>query len=224
VTDPGVGEMIKKTTPAAPVRGQHENTPNHRVESTTTVALGDFDALVSRGLRELLTDDKLLRVVVFDLGGYRIEYLLAHHRPAVLILDETKVADIAAIERIKSIHPDIAIVMLARDGAHISRARSLLAGVRHLSRDSCASEILSAVRSAADGGGLQHTAELTARESEVMQHLVLGKSYREVADALQIGIETVRTHSMRIRRKLGLQKKRDLIGLLQARKISEADE
>ena len=43
---------------------------------------------------------------------------------------------------------------------------------------------------------------LTDKELEVLQQLVMGNSYKQIADALSIGIETVRTHIKHIYTKL----------------------
>ena len=47
--------------------------------------------------------------------------------------------------------------------------------------------------------------ELTAREWEVIEHLTVGRCYKEIGEQLGIGIETVRTHLKRIYRKLGVK-------------------
>jgi DNA-binding NarL/FixJ family response regulator len=49
---------------------------------------------------------------------------------------------------------------------------------------------------------ISDTEPLTEKELEVLQQLVDGKSYKQVADALKISIETVRTHIKRIYTKL----------------------
>jgi DNA-binding NarL/FixJ family response regulator len=51
---------------------------------------------------------------------------------------------------------------------------------------------------------------LTAREAEVLQLLQEGLSNAQIAHALSIGIETVRTHARNIYRKLGISTRRDL--------------
>ena len=48
----------------------------------------------------------------------------------------------------------------------------------------------------------QNTEPLTDKEREVLQQLVSGKSYKQIAEALSIGIETVRTHIKHIYSKL----------------------
>lgn len=45
-------------------------------------------------------------------------------------------------------------------------------------------------------------APLTGKEQDVLQELVAGKSYKQIADSLRISIETVRTHIKHIYRKL----------------------
>jgi DNA-binding CsgD family transcriptional regulator len=54
---------------------------------------------------------------------------------------------------------------------------------------------------------------LTAREKEILHHLARDRRYAEIAVALCIDIETVRTHAKRIRRKLGVSTSRELAGL-----------
>jgi DNA-binding NarL/FixJ family response regulator len=46
---------------------------------------------------------------------------------------------------------------------------------------------------------------LTPREAEVLELLQSGRSNAEIADALHVGIETVRTHARRVYRKLGVR-------------------
>ncbi len=45
-------------------------------------------------------------------------------------------------------------------------------------------------------------AKLTEREAEVLEHLAKGMRYKEIADALFINLETVRTHLRKIYEKL----------------------
>ena len=54
---------------------------------------------------------------------------------------------------------------------------------------------------------------LTPREAEVMDLLRTGRSNAEIAQALHVSIETVRTHARRIYRKLGVRTRRELRAL-----------
>jgi DNA-binding NarL/FixJ family response regulator len=51
---------------------------------------------------------------------------------------------------------------------------------------------------------------LTPREADVLDQLQTGRSNSEIAAALNVSIETVRTHAKRIYRKLGVKTRRDL--------------
>jgi DNA-binding CsgD family transcriptional regulator/transcriptional regulator with XRE-family HTH domain len=54
---------------------------------------------------------------------------------------------------------------------------------------------------------------LTPRETEVLECLSKGETYAEIALSLHITYETARTHTRRIRRKLGVDDRRSLIGV-----------
>ena len=54
---------------------------------------------------------------------------------------------------------------------------------------------------------------LTPREADVLELLQLGRSNAEIALALSVGIETVRTHARSIYRKLGVRTRRELANL-----------
>ena len=51
---------------------------------------------------------------------------------------------------------------------------------------------------------------LTKREGEVLPLLQQGRSNAQIALALQVGVETVRTHARNIYRKLGVASRREL--------------
>ncbi len=54
---------------------------------------------------------------------------------------------------------------------------------------------------------------LTSRETEILAHLSRSRRYAEIAVVLCRDLETVRTHARRIRRKLGVRRSRDLVGI-----------
>ncbi len=62
------------------------------------------------------------------------------------------------------------------------------------------------------GNGLASTADdLTPRERDVLRHLVQGRSNREIAAALDIGDETVKTHVARVLSKLQVENRAQAI-------------
>ena len=178
-----------------------------------SVVLGQFDALVGRGLLQILHDDKSLRVVDSDLDGAALERIVAQRAPRVAILDEASVAGPSILKRVRAIQPTIGIVVLAHRPTRPYRARVHAAGATCLSKDACIADILATVRLVAEDRHPAEVAALTMREAEVLEYLRAGQSRTEIAHALQIGVETVRTHTARIRHKLGVRHKRELIGL-----------
>ena len=72
-------------------------------------------------------------------------------------------------------------------------------------------------RSAASGGngdlGVKGSDLLTPREADVLELLQDGATNAQIAQALSIGLETVRTHARNIYRKLGISSRRDLARL-----------
>lgn len=55
--------------------------------------------------------------------------------------------------------------------------------------------------------------DLTARELEVLTHVVAGAANQEIADHLYISVETVRSHVKRILRKFGVANRAELIAV-----------
>lgn len=69
-------------------------------------------------------------------------------------------------------------------------------------------------RSAASPGGegrATTTDPLTDRQQDIVEGLVAGKSYKQIAEALDISLETVRDHIKKIYRKLQVRSKADVI-------------
>ena len=60
------------------------------------------------------------------------------------------------------------------------------------------------------GGSIARGHLLTRREAEVLPLLQQGRSNAQIALAMQVGVETVRTHARNIYRKLGVSSRREL--------------
>jgi DNA-binding NarL/FixJ family response regulator len=192
-----------------------------------TVALGRFDALVGRGLTQILSEDRDLRIIDADLDDVALEHTAARQSPHVAILDEASTVRSSVLERLRTAQPTIGIAVLAHHPTVAYAMRLMTRGASCLAKDVSAADILAAVRIVAEGrhvfadidGHLVQRSRpvtavsLTPREAEVMEYLARGQSHREIAHALQLGVETVRTHSAHIRAKLGVRSKRELIGL-----------
>lgn len=193
-----------------------------------TVVLGRFGALVGRGLAQVLREDKRFRIIGIDLDVAALEHAVGRQAPRVVVLDEPLVATAkpSLPERLRSANPEIGVVVLAHRPPLAYGMRMLAAGASCISKDAQPADILAAVRIAADGVRVYASddghvverrypdkdASLTPREEEVLEYLSKGRSHGEIAHALGLSVETIRTHSAHIRNKLGVRRNRDLIG------------
>ena len=207
--------------------GSAGDEPANGAAGRITVVLGCFDALLALGLRQILAEDRALRVVGADLDRAALEDVIASRAPQVAILDEASAREPSVLERIRDAQPAIGIIVLAHLPTVADGMRLLAMGASCLSKDISGADMLAAVYIAANGrrvfadvdghlverGHYATAASLTPREVEVLEYLSRGRSHAEIANALQLSVETVRTHSAHIRRKLGVRTKRDLIGV-----------
>jgi DNA-binding NarL/FixJ family response regulator len=189
-----------------------------------TAVVGRFEPLVHRGLTQGLREDDQVRVLASDLKVAALERVVAEQAPRVAILNET--VDHSLLVRLKSSQPTTGVLILADDPPRLYRTLMLAVGARWLARSASTADVLAAVHLAAEGEtallaadgqrvqprSLSKEHSLTPRERKVLEQLSKGRSYGEIALALHIGPETVRTHTVRICRKLKVRSKRDLIG------------
>jgi DNA-binding NarL/FixJ family response regulator len=191
------------------------------------VVLGCFAELLGLGLKKLLGEDRNLRVLGVDIDRTVLQHAVESLAPQVVILDEVIVRELSILGGLKAVRPTMGIVVLAHHPT-ASYATGLMAdGASCVAKDISGAGVLAAVRIAADGRRVfadvdghmversrpATSASLTPREIEVLEYLSRGQSHAEIAQALQVGVETVRTHSAHIRSKLGVRSKRELIGL-----------
>lgn len=197
---------------------------------TVSVAVARFEDLVARGLRAFIDDDENLDVVAFDIAPADLHGALEIHRPRVAIVNFSDLRSPADVHRLHAAHPGTEIVVLANRPSTVEANQMLAFGATAcLSMDTQARDVLNAIHLASRGMQLlpratageseQRTPEqmgpdlLTRREADVLEHLQQGRSNAEIALALHIGVETVRTHRRNIYRKLGVRTRRELATL-----------
>lgn len=194
-------------------------------QTPITVVLARFDDLFARGLRELIESDLSLAIVAADVEQRRIPVVLGAHRPMVAILDLGALAKLGEVRELSGQHPTTRLVLLAKDPSMVECAQLLAFGASAcLGRDTQSRDVLNAIHLASrglqviprprpnQGGAFTGGDLLTRREAEVLPLLQQGRSNAQIALALQVGVETVRTHARNIYRKLGVASRRDLLG------------
>lgn len=190
-----------------------------------TVALSGFEDLVRLGLTALVAEDEHLELVADDVPARLLDPYLADHAPDVCIVNLGALSSSADVGRLHVEHPEVRFVVLANRPSR-AEANQLLAlgamaclGKRVQARDirnavHLASRGLQVIpRVAAQRSEAAEPELLTARETEILALLREGRSNAEIANALHVGVETVRTHRRNIYRKLGVRTRRELAAL-----------
>jgi DNA-binding NarL/FixJ family response regulator len=189
-----------------------------------TLAIAHFEDLLARGLRVVIDSDPSLQIVADDVQQDRVEVILRAHRPTVAILDVDALTNLAEVRQLSRQHPDTRLVLLTRLPTTAECAQLLAFGASAcLGRDTQARDVLSAIHLASRGlqliprgtrepgaGPPQGSHLLTQREAELLPMLQQGSSNAQIAFALGVGVETVRTHARNIYRKLGVSSRREL--------------
>jgi len=190
-----------------------------------TVVLGEFEDIVARGLRVLLEEDDNLEILRADIDLDSLPVILAEHSPKVAILNFGTLRSPIEVNHLHQAHPETRLLILASRPTPAECNQMLAFGATAcLSKETEARDILTAVHLASRGlhvlpkNGAGPSSPmgpelLTPREADVLDHLRQGRSNAEIALALHVSIETVRTHRRNIYRKLGVRTRRELAGL-----------
>ena len=196
-------------------------------ESSITVLLADDHGLVRRGFRRMLEDDPAIAVVGEAGDGPQAIELALKLRPAVVVMDFAlpAVNGAMAARQILRSAPDTAVLMLSMHSEMSYVRASFDAGARgYLLKNAMDLELVQAVKQVAAGRrvldhrlgtmeGLDRRPEpqLTAREVEVLQLIVQGKSNREVAAVLGLSTNTVNVHRANLMQTLGIHNTAELV-------------
>lgn len=201
------------------------------------VLLADDHAIVRRGLRSLIEAEPGAQVVGEAGDGFEAVRLAEDTKPDVIVLDiampKLNGIDVAGRVRALDDPPKVIILSMHADESYILRA--LAAGAQaYLLKDSTDEDLWPAIRAVMSGmpfvsaavsavlvedyvrhlqsRGLTDTFHLlTAREREVLQLLAEGRSNKEVAALLDVGVSTVETHRANLMQKLNLHNTAEIV-------------
>jgi FixJ family two-component response regulator len=122
------------------------------------------------------------------------------------------------LKQVKERAPNLAcIVITAHGDVHTARQAFLSGAVDFIEKPYDPQELMNALQAAKLRVSRQpkqnspQSSDLTPREAEVRNHLLLGKSNKEIASLLQISPRTVEVHKSRVLEKLGQSSVIDLI-------------
>ncbi len=192
-----------------------------------TVLLVDDHALVRRGFRRMLEDDPEISVVGEANEGNEAVRLALELRPKVIVMDcaMPELSGIEATRKILEKFPQAGILMLSMHAEETLVSQALQAGARgYVLKNAIELDLVRAVKSIAAGMTVldpqvsrpdalkgERGGGLTPRELEILQHIVAGKSNKEIATDLNLSANTVAVHRANIMDTLGIHKTAELV-------------
>jgi DNA-binding NarL/FixJ family response regulator len=192
-----------------------------------SVLLVDDHALVRRGFRRMLDDDEALQVVGEASNGAEAVQLAARLNPQVIVMDcqLPEMNGLEATRKILAAQPETAILMLSMHSEDTLVRQALEAGARgYVLKNAMDLDLARAIKEVAAGKSVldpqvrqaevlkgERGSGLTARELEILQHIVDGKSNKEIASDLNLSVNTVSVHRANIMDRLGIHKTAELV-------------
>lgn len=187
------------------------------------VLLADDHAVMLDGLGALLRGEPDIELAGTAGNGLAAVRQALALKPDVVIMDIAmpELNGIEALQRLRRLSPDIRVIMLSMHSSSEHLHRALNAGANgYLLKESAGEDIIAAVRAVHRGrrylspalrhlerrgdSGASPLESLSAREREVLQLVVEGRSSAEIAAAIHLSPKSVETYRSRLMRKLGV--------------------
>lgn len=194
-------------------------------ERELKVAIFEDQQILRDSLQLLISGTAGYTVVCHQANGKNAAKLCQQYAPDVVLMDidMPQVNGLEALEDIRSACPDCKVIMLTIYDDQDQLLQALSLGAHgYLLKSTPPSQLLDAIQQVVDGGaplspGIARkilnffskypTPEpervtLTQREKDVLFKLAEGYSYKMIAAALEVSIDTIRSHIRKIYRKL----------------------
>ena len=208
------------------------------------VFIVDDHALVREGTVQLLQHAPDLEVVGQAGSGEEAVSALETLRPDVALVD-VNLPGISGLELARltsTTHPDMRVLIVSAYDDYAFVAEAIEIGVGgYLLKTASAKELVDAVRAVADGvfvldrdvssrltrrsrNGTTTSKLLTPRETDVLDLLAQGRSNKQIANELGLGLRTVEGHVSSVLSKLGVQSRTEAVAFaLGSRLITHQD-
>ena len=216
---------------------------------SVTIIVVDDHPIVRQGLRHLLEAEPEFRVVGEAEDGIAAIQLLEQLKPDILVLDMMmpSLNGLEVLRRLKNISPNTRTIILSMQSADAYVFESLKNGAAgYILKETGPSELVNAVRQVvlgnqylspklskriqtSSGQGILDVPSdaydtLTAREREILQMTVEGRTSHEIGEKLTISPRTIEVHRSNFMNKLGIHNQAELIRFAIKRGILQMDE
>lgn len=192
-----------------------------------TVLLVDDHALVRRGFRRLLEDDRDIAVVGEAENGVRAVQMVRELSPRVVLMDCSMPGGdgVLATRVIAQSYPRTFVLMLSMHSEHTWVQRAIEAGARgYILKKAIDLDLVPAIKRVLAGELVfdrqispppevkeENAWDLTPRELQILRLIVNGKAAKDIAELLGISVNTVSAHRTRIGRTLKCRNNAELV-------------
>lgn len=214
------------SSPDAPV-----DDPNRSATQTVKVFIVDDHALVREGTIQLLEHAPDLEVAGQAGSGEEALVVLESLQPDVALVDVNLpgMSGLELARRTLTSHPNMRVLIVSAYDEYAFVAEAIEIGVGgYLLKTASAKELVDAVRAVADGVfvldrevslRLTHRSRreattsnlLTPRETDVLDLLAQGRSNKQIANEMGLGLRTVEGHVSNVLGKLGVQSRTEAV-------------
>ncbi|GGT03068.1 response regulator transcription factor [Streptomyces chromofuscus] len=207
--------------------------------SRLSVVIADDHPVVRAGMQVLLAQNKVFEIVAESSTVPETVQTVRLHGPDVLVLDLTMAgqSSLPSIPDLLAASPRTRILILTmQEDPAFARAALRIGAAGYLLKEAAAEELVGAVLQVARGAtylqpamgarlavaeaggpGTVGDASLTTRELRVLALLASGHTNQEIARSLFVSVRTVESHRARIRDKLGIETRAELIAAARER-------
>jgi len=154
-----------------------------------------------RKARELSPDVVLMDISMPGMDGLAVTEVLRKEAPRVKVLVLSVHSNKSSIFRVIQAGAHGYVSKEAPPEELLRAIETVYGGEPHFSEDIARAALTEFVNS---GGKKEPFAQLTSRERQVLVLIAEGKSNKEIADKLDIGVRTIETHRERIMRRLNI--------------------
>lgn len=185
------------------------------------VHIADDHRMLVEGLQAAIEESGVAKVTETSHTLDACRKTLLFRRPDVLLLD-ISMPDGNGIDFCKEMHeayPDMKILMLTTYDEYTMVNRAVAAGASgYIQKNALSEEVVKGIETVMTGGKyfsseidllmkkrVDHAVWLTAREQELLRHIVDGCTNQEIADRMFLSVETIKTYRKNLIQKLGVK-------------------